>query len=82
MDPNFIAFAKQRAIAGSRYFWSKCERCGQAMRVSIETLKKAWLGSLPTCSECRGRWCGSYGGSPQEAHDIAYHGGRFYSGEW
>jgi hypothetical protein len=51
------------------------------MRVSLETLKKEWLECKPTC-ECGGGGSGSYGGSPQDSHDIAYHGGRFHSAEW
>ena len=78
---DFVAFAKRRAIAGSRCFRSNCGYCGQEMRVSLKTLKKEWLESKPACG-CGGGGSGSYGGSPQEPHDIAYHGGRFHSAEW
>ena len=78
---DFVEFAKRRAIAGSRCFRSNCGHCGQEMRVSLETLKKEWLECKPTC-ECGGGGSGSYGGSPQDSHDIAYHGGRFHSAEW
>ena len=78
---DFVAFAQRRAIAGSRCFRSYCGHCGQAMRVSMKTLKKEWLECKPTC-DCASGMSGSYGGSPQESHDIAYHGGRFHSAEW
>jgi hypothetical protein len=52
------------------------------MKVDSLHLLEECNGTGPWCLYCSGGAGGSYGGSPQEAHDHAYHGGRFHSAEW
>jgi hypothetical protein len=82
---DFAAFATQQRIAGSKYFRSNCKSCHQAIRVSLDALRKEWLWvEHPQCDACRwpNMYVRPYGVSPQELHDIVYHGSRFHAGEW
>jgi NAD-dependent SIR2 family protein deacetylase len=81
-ERDFQRFVIRRSIVGSQFFLANCVNCGGEMKVCIETLRKEWEGRSPKCRECSGPSIASYGGSPQESHDIAYHGSRFHSAEW
>lgn len=80
---RLIEFAKERAIEGSRFYRTTCVRCRTPMRTDLAGLKLELEGmSCLLCEKCEGKPRGSYGGSPQESHDIKYHGSRFGQGEW
>jgi|694.fasta_scaffold08466_34 hypothetical protein len=76
-----VRFASRRALPSGLYE-SRCKGCLCRMSVDAKRLVEEFRGSGPWCWACSANGSGSYGGSPQEAHDHAYHGGRFHSAEW
>ena len=78
---SLVMLAERRKLAGGMY-QSWCQECRCSMKVDAATLRDELSGDGPYCHTCTGLRTGSYGGSPQESHDIAYHGGRYHSGEW
>jgi len=76
-----IRFAGRRARQSGLYE-SCCKGCRCRMSVDAKRLVEEFNGTGPWCWACSASGSGSYGGSPQEAHDHAYHGGRFHSAEW
>ena len=73
--------AERRKLDGGMY-QSWCKECRCSMKVDAKRLQEEMTGEGPYCYACKGLRTGSYGGSPQESHDITYHGSRFHSGEW
>ena len=81
-DDGLEAFANRRRISGDRYLiW--CRDCGCKINATKDLLREEYEGDPVFCHVCSGiATNGGYGGSPQEARDISYHGGRFHAGEW
>ena len=78
---ELIRFAFRRAQPNGR-FSTWCRECGCWINATLSLLMKEYEGEAVYCQACSPCSSGSYGGSPQEKKDHAYHGGRFHSGEW
>ena len=76
-----IRFASRRVLHGGLYE-SCCKGCRCRMSVDAKRLVEEFHGSGPWCLACSGGGGSPGRARPHEAHDHAYHGGRFYSAEW
>lgn len=79
-EPVELFIRRRTRPDGRKQAW--CRDCGCEIIATTESLRKEFRGGYVSCKACTPRLSGSYGGSPQDSHDMAYHGGQFYRGEW